>query len=159
MSRSCLKNPKLPKMLSAKPFSRKGEWGMWLVIANLCQNLCSWDLVMDREWCSCKPLLNLCSDKKGQDSQVQLSHPEDFVLAKRRQISVGSWLPQGPIPRTCPAVANGTRCPGSSQPSCSVGHLNSGGQDSWSAQRRGSGRGPLLPQSLGLVSWWPWWGP
>ena len=86
-----------------------------------------------------------------------LLHSEDLVLAKRRQISAGSWLPQGQIPRTCPAViANGARHPGSSQPSCSSGHLNSGGQDSWSAQRQGSGRGSRLPQSLGLVSQWPW---
>lgn len=62
-----------------------------------------------------------------------------------------SWPPQGQIPRTCSAViANGARRPGSSQPSCSSGHLNTGGQDwKWSAQRRGSGRGSLLPQSPG----------
>ena len=31
---SCLKKPRTPRKLSAKPFYREGEGGMWLVVAN-----------------------------------------------------------------------------------------------------------------------------
>ena len=31
---SCLKKPQTPQKLSAKPFYRKGEGGVWLVVAN-----------------------------------------------------------------------------------------------------------------------------
>ena len=34
MSDSCLKKPQTPQKLSAKPFYRKGEGGVWLVVAN-----------------------------------------------------------------------------------------------------------------------------
>ena len=96
----------------------------------------------------------LCSDKKGQGPKAQPSPCEVQVLAKRRQVSVGSSL--------------GARFPGPAQlsslrePKYGVGErqvpqtVTQADCHCHEVTEAGVVRGSLPPQGLGLVSRWSW---
>ena len=162
-----LKPPNSQK-LSAKPYFRKGEGGMCVVVANF---LVSDPLFLRSGHGSCKPPpkkknVILCSEKKGQGPKAQLSPCEVQVLAKGKQVSVGSSL-SARSPAPCPAVIpEEARNPGPSWPLGSSGHPNHRGWSSrlclrqtaaaFGSQRQGWGRASPLPQGLDLARGQPW---
>ena len=162
MRGSCLRSLKTPQ----KPFSRKGEGGAGLIVANF---LVSGTLFLRSGHGQEVPVIlqqkNIipCSDKKGQDPKAQLSASNIQVLNKRRQISAGSSLrarssdPTQPLPwrSQVPRTQLALRRPKQwgqfprmawwhpMQSAAAIG-----------SQRQGWCKGHQ--QGLGLASGWPW---
>ena len=89
-----------PRNLLAKPFSRKGGGGVWVVAANF---LVSHALFLRSGNATpvnlCKTNTILCSEKKQQGPEARLSPSKVQVLTERRQVSAGSSLkPRSPGP-------------------------------------------------------------
>ena len=82
-----------------------------------------WSQVLHQEKKKKKNVI-LCSEKKGQGPKAQLSPCEVQVLAKRKQVSVGSSLSaRSPAPHPA-VIPEKARSPGPNWPSGSLGHPN-----------------------------------
>ena len=105
MRGSCLKNPKSLK-LSAKPFYRKGEGGVQLVVAKFLLSDTSFLRSGHDVPVNLHQNAILCSDKKGQGLKAQLSPSEVQALAVRRgSLRAPVTLPRSPAPSLGPPTS------------------------------------------------------